>query len=421
MHNRRTRGRRDPTGIAYGLLVVLLVVTIQFGYTTYESVQFCAFLIVFSLLLPGLIGNIRTVVLPVLLSGYALYITAAVYINSANASHNLLWSSREFVCFLCIIATRYTSLDRVPRLPGFVFWVLIVAIGALTFGQWAYLHGIISRNTLIANKFFAVNAGTVAEDKSDLAIAGGWESIIRPSAFYTEPSYLGFICLCLYVSVHRPNAIRSNFIAFALLLLLCLIAKTASGIIILCVIFFCVNAKAFVFNRRFYPVFAIVCGVAVYASLPFISRLVESTDPVSEASGYTRVVFPIKCVGAVFLHAPLGVPLAELPDFCQAHLPEDAASETARFDNGLLNLFIFHGVFAFVILICLIGMMRNWALALFVIFCAFNNGSLFGYDKAVLISISILAYLQNNRKGAVNWNCKRISISAEHRTMQHSL
>ena len=94
MQNIRTQTGRDATGVVYGIVIVCLVVTIQFGYTIYESVQFCAFLIVFSLLLPGLISNIRTVALPVFLSGCAFYITAAFYINSANASHNLLWSTR---------------------------------------------------------------------------------------------------------------------------------------------------------------------------------------------------------------------------------------------------------------------------------------------------------------------------------------
>jgi hypothetical protein len=405
--------------MVYGILIVCLVVTIQFGYTIYESVQFCAFLIVFSVLLPGLISNIRAVALPVLLSGCAFYITAASDINSTNASHNLLWSTREFVCFLCIIAARYTPLDRIPRLPGFVFWVLIVVIGTLTIGQWAYLHKVISRNTLIPNEFFAIDAGTVAEDKSDLALAGGWESIFRPSAFYTEPSYLGFICLCLYVSVHRTKAIKNNCIAFALLLLLCLVAETASGTIILCIIFLCVNARAFVFNRRLYPVFAMLCAAVTYLSWPYISRLISSTDSVSEFSGYIRLVVPMHCVSAIFLHAPLGVPLADLPVFLRKWLPAEAL--VAQVDNGLLDLFIFHGVFGFIIVTCLIVMIRNWVLTLFILFCSLNNGDFFGYDKALLISISILTYSYNNMSNASKRDCRRAGITVGDQTILQSV
>ena len=65
----------------------------------------------------------------------------------------------------------------------------------------------------------------------------------------------------------------------------------------------------------------------------------------------------MKCVSAIFLHAPLGVPQAELPDFLQAYLPEDAT--TNEYDNGLVNVFINFGVFGFVIWICLIGMMAE--------------------------------------------------------------
>ena len=214
-------------------------------------------------------------------------------------------------------------------------------------------------------------------------------------AFYTEPSYLGFICLCLYVIRHQAEAIKSNLIAFALLLFLCLVAKTASGFIILCFFFFVVNARGIVLNRRRYPILAILFGVVIYFSLPFISRVLGSTDSASEPSGYIRLVFPMKCVSAVFLHAPLGVPQAELPDFFQANLPADAT--IGNFDNGLVNVFLYFGIFGFVIWICFIGMMRNWALALFVMLCALYNGNVFAYDKAFLISISILIAMQKTR------------------------
>jgi hypothetical protein len=264
---------------------------------------------------------------------------------------------------------------------------------------------------------FAYETGTVSEDTSDLAIAGGWQSIIRPSAFYTEPSYLGYICLCLYVFVHRPDAIKKNYVIFALLLFICVIAKTASGFIILCLFFFCVNARGIVFNKRLYPLFAILCGVVVYFSQPFISRLLTSTDSVSESSGNIRLIFPAKCVSAVFMHAPFGVPHAELPGFLQASLPEEATVE--HFDNGLVNIFINFGVFGFIIWACLISMMRDWALALFVVLCSLNNGTVFGYDKAVIISISILAYSQN-RWTASNMTCRRV-VKTDGRTMQHTV
>ena len=395
MVNTRPPKREDIPHIAYGLLIAFLFIAIQFGHTIYESVQFCAFLFLLPLLLPGLIGNIKIVALPVLLAAFAFYFSTAVYINSSNVLHNLLWSTRSFVCFLCIVSARYAPLNRVPRLPTSVFWVLVALIGALTVAQWAYLQGIISHNTLIPNNYFAVDTGTVAEDKTDLALAGGWESIYRSSAFYTEPSYLGFICLCLYVIRHQAEAIKSNLIAFALLLFLCLVAKTASGFIILCFFFFVVNARGIVLNRRRYPILAILFGVVIYFSLPFISRVLGSTDSASEPSGYIRLVFPMKCVSAVFLHAPLGVPQAELPDFFQANLPADAT--IGNFDNGLVNVFLYFGIFGFVIWICFIGMMRNWALALFVMLCALYNGNVFAYDKAFLISISILIAMQKTR------------------------
>jgi hypothetical protein len=395
MQDTGTLRRQDTAGIVYGLLIVFLVVAIQFGHTIYESVQFCAFLVLFPFLVPGLVGNIRIVALPVLLSAIAFYFSTVVYINSPNATHNLLWSTRELVCFLCIIAARYAPLNRVPRLPKSVFWILLVLIGALTIAQWAYLQGIFSHNTLIPNQYFAVDTGTVAEDLTDLALAGGWASIYRSSAFYTEPSYLGYICLCLYLFVHRPESAKDNFIAFALLLFLCLIAKTASGFIILCLFFFCVNARSIISNRRFYPVFAILCVAVVYFGQPFISRLMASSDSESESSGYIRLVFPVKCAGAVFIHAPFGVPQAELPEFLQSNLPEEAT--VGNYDNGVANILIYFGVFGFIIWICMVGMMRNWALALFVILCALNNGNVFGYDKAVIMSISILVYAHNRR------------------------
>ena len=199
MQNKGTPRRRDTTGIYFGLLIVFLVVTIQFGHTVYKSVQFCAFLILFLLLLPGLIGNIKIMALPVLLTTLAFYSSSVFYINSPNALHNLLWSTREYVCFLCIISARYAPLNRVQMLPTSVFWILLVLIGALTVAQWGYLKGLLPLNTLIPNQYFAFDTGTVNEDKTDLALEGGWASGFRPSAFYTEPSYLGFICLCIYI------------------------------------------------------------------------------------------------------------------------------------------------------------------------------------------------------------------------------
>src|SRR5208282_6432553 len=94
-----TEGRYSA-GAAYGFLIVLLTVTIQFGTSVYASVQFCAFLILSAFLLPVLVANIKASLFPIVLGGFGFYLTSLFYINSSLASHDLLRSGREFICFL---------------------------------------------------------------------------------------------------------------------------------------------------------------------------------------------------------------------------------------------------------------------------------------------------------------------------------
>jgi hypothetical protein len=398
--------QREATGMLYGILIVFLTITIQFGYSVYASIQFGAFAILFVALFPGLIINARALMVPLLISVFCFYCSSLVYMDSSNASHNLLAAGREFLCFLAVVAARQMSINRVPQLPDFAFWTGLVLVYLMTFAQFFYLQGVISHNTLLPDSLFAFETGTISEGYSDVAIAGGWQNIIRPSAFYSEPSYLGFICLCLYMLRHRDGAVRNNLTAFVLLLVLCLMARTASGVILLSTLVYGANIRFVATKMRYYLGVAIIFGLVIYFGLPYFTRTLQSTDVANEESGYIRLIFPLKCIKAVLLHEPLGVPRPELPAFLREYLAEEATN--ASYDNGIANAFIFHGVFGLGIFACLIFMLRNGLLILFVLLCGFPNGALFGFDKAVMISLVILAYMQTKRKSAAGPGPRRM-------------
>ncbi len=401
-------------GIVCGILVLFVFVAIQFGYSFYASTQFYAFLILFFFLMLGLVGNNKKIMLPVFFGAFAFFFTQAFYINSPHALQNLLRCSREFVCYLCIIFASCVKFNNIPRLPRFIFLGFSLIILVITTAQSAYLQGIIPYNSFIPSGWFAYETGTVQTDVVETAIAGGYQSYIRPSGFYSEPSYLGFICLCLYVCQHQHQRLKNNLIVFIILLSSCLVARTASGVVLLCIFVYITNAKQLAPNIRSYLGFAIVLGLGTYLSLPYFSRLMESSNDFSEQSGYGRLIFPLKLLRVVFLSTPLGVPFADLPEFIQTNLPQQA---DYGLDNGIANIFITYGVLGFVIWICLMRAVRDTMLALFVVFCALSNGTIFSYDKAVLLSLVMLAYLKNNSKITPGLDRKKI-VKNTRRIMQ---
>jgi hypothetical protein len=388
--------QRQKASWILAVTVLFSFVAIQFGFTYYVSTQVFLFS---ALMLLYVVPT--TVVAPsrymLVAGGAAVFFAGQLFfLGRTDTFPSMLRCSREFLCFWALISIQHYSTDsRISyRIPRKIFDFIVILLLVATLAQWAFLARLLPYNVLMPEELFTMAGGTVMTSIADAAIAGGYEAIIRPTAFYSEPSYLGFVCLALYMSLHSQENLRRNVIRFFALLVVCVVARTAAGVVLISFLFGFLNRRLFSDKWQTGMVGAVLFVGVVYISIPFAQRIFLSHDAIEETSGYIRLVFPLKVFAKVLAEYPLGVPPLFINSFITVNLPGE---EQITLDNGLMNIAIYFGYTGFVIFGVIVASIKSRKLVVFVFCCGLYNGSLFSYDKVVIIFCAMAAFINNER------------------------
>lgn len=393
----------DTTTIAIPLALLMCFPIIQWGASTYLSFQMLCFLILFiSIDYRVVATNVPTLVF------VALAMSASTLAHTASPFflHSMLRVWREVFCLFVLLSVygtrpKYQSDNKSIRMV--VTW-LALAILISTILQFYFYNFRSSSIFFIPEYFYLAEFKTLAINWAAFAQEHSLNIKIRPSSFYAEPSYLGFISLSLLVII--LNIFSENFRKYLLVLILfasLTLSQTTSGLIS-----FGLLLTVFYFNkiRRIHPFVAIelLLLAPVYFLLfpipDLFLRVFDIGDSQKELSGFIRMVLPFELIVKVWTHSPLGVPPDQLVDFLKQPSVRTIANmftvnhfsglQVVGLDNAFLNFFIFYGMLGITILWAFFKKIQNRYLLFYLFLTSFFNGGLLSFDKVAVISTVFL-------------------------------
>jgi hypothetical protein len=279
-------------------------------------------------------------------------------------------------------------------------WALgvLVVLALVAAAQWiAGLKGI----ALYMPQWVFVNSDdwSLASSWVEHAREHGYDFTIRPSAGFSEPSYLGGISLVLHFICLHTLTWRARKVATVITFAICIVAQTYYGLVSNFLILV-------LFHERRVPKLLVLsagmlalclCALPLFAAEPGrIERILSGSD----VSTSLRVFQPFELLGYVLAHAPFGVPITTAsPVFLHANLI--APFEDAPFQNGLLNLLGSYGWFGFPILALLWRAAGGGICAVLIFVLMAQNGAPLDFDKIVIIVFAIQIARQARASGTI--------------------
>ncbi|HEY3599752.1 MAG TPA: hypothetical protein VGL08_19825 [Paraburkholderia sp.] len=369
--------RANP--FAHGL--ILLLPAIQFGLSYFASVA--------ALLFVALAWNIRMRVTPlttglIVIAVSLSLIWTTIYLPETP---NMQREARLAVGML-LLAWGLNGQPRhnIAKFNG--YWPLLMLL-ALTFV--ALLQSVAGRKGIslyVPTRFF-INSNDVslAAAWAEHAREHGYDFKIRPSASFSEPSYLGGISLFLnFVCLHALRG-RARLVANVSALVACVIAQTAFGVVANLVVMFA-------FYHRHINKSVMLClaalGLAtlalpIFAAEPSrIERILSGND----VSTGLRVLQPFELLNHVLSETPFGVPVtASLEYFIRQGMVQ--RFEDAPFQNGAFNMLFALGWLGFAVLWMFLRTAGGGICALFLLLLFCQNGAPFDFDKIVMAIFAI--------------------------------
>jgi len=296
--------------------------------------------------------------------------------------HMILWGFRLFICVIILLAVfSHQSRVKVDMLDIEKNILRFMALLCLfTFVQFIGIK--IGHPISLSSGLFVANAGTM--EGFEKAASFGLFSLLRPSAFYGEPSYLSFIVttllfMCLSVVQNK----RSVWIVIALALLTCAFSQSLSGIMAIMILLFFYYSKGS--SQIFFLVLvtvAILTTILLVFSdhLWFMQRFMNIGTGESSA---IRLIMPFELISYTFDHFIFGMS----QDVLQSEFPAGALGT----DNGFLNMFINFGVSGFFIWGLLLFKLRgHWLAIIYLILTSMFNGAFLAFDKIAVIAFCFI-------------------------------
>lgn len=388
------------------------VISIQFGYTVHLSIGSACF----ALACIYTIKRLTPLWLGVGLLGVVLVVIPHLFSPDDFAVDALYRSLREAACFFVLVVLKTVTLNfsfesqaRIAR----AIWILMIALLVMSALQAIDLKYSRSELFFVPYAFFAPpstpgGCWTIAACWLQFEQAHGILTVIRPSATYSEPSYLGFIVLCLvFVSQNvlkgRHGGGKMAFIAAAMATVL--LAQTTSGIISIVIML--------LFATRPSP--AKTAGIILAALLFATGAGVVMSDRVSDImrgtdmSFLARFTYPFQAVSQVLEKGyVLGVPSESLAKLVSNEVLAATDLSAGASDNGLINMFLLYGICGGIALLAILFLRCSFPEIVFLVLSMQFNGSIFTYDKATLISLSLILF-----KARFDANSGRRSLSLE--------
>ena len=393
------------------LVLIFFIPFMQMGVSYYLSVQVGLFIILFfAVEFRIILKNLPMFI--IVLS--AMLISTLFYIDSPYFLHSMIRVIREMLFLVVIVAICNTPQVYIEKhKPVLVaIAILVLTIFTSVFLQFYFYKYLSSTLFFVPSQFYIAGFATLADTWGTFAEAHGIVVKIRPSSFYAEPSYLGFIILSLATIILRvfyDNKYKK--ILLSVLFISLLLSQTLSGLVAFGLLLGVFYFKNF---SRIHPfiltsIFLLTPVYFLLFPLPeLIERLLSFSDRREEVSGFIRLVLPFELISRVLIHSPFGVPQDELLSFLrqpsvgiEPYMLQPSALfglQLAGLDNAFLNLFIFYGIFGSLIIWVFIRKINEPLLLLYIFLAAMFSGSIFSFDKTVVISMVFLIVSRCSRR-----------------------
>jgi hypothetical protein len=291
--------------------------------------------------------------------------------------------------------------------------VLIFSLFVLTAAQlvsYALLH---NPRFFVPERFFVTGQATNALSWLEFGKAHGFLTSIRVSATYSEPSYLGFVLMCLAMLVLKGNfKPLTTAVLLTTIVVTATLSKSASSIIMISALMLIAYRRRVRWGALLGIVLILGCLIGVGSTvLGFdpIGRVLRVTDPRLEPSGYIRLVMPLRHIAVVLRYAPLGVPHSEAYSFFSQHMEsyysmmrpvDQIGGGLVGEDNGLFNLLIDFGWGGFLVIALLIFVLRDGLSLMFLLFVSQFNGAPLSPDKVAMICM-VFAHRNASSAGTI--------------------
>ena len=386
---------------------------IQWGVSTYLSFQMLGFLILLVAIDYKVLATNATTLIFI-----ALAMSASTLAHTASPFflHSTLRVWREVACFsilLLVYSTRFKYQFNSRSIRA-VLACVAIAICISTILQFYFYTFLSSSIFFIPETFYLAEFSTLAANWAAFAKEHSLYIKIRPSSFFAEPSYLGFVSLSLLLIVLKlfSEDFKKSILILILLTSVAL-SQTTSGLLsfgLLLGVFYRRNIKTI----HPFIVTALVLLAPVYFLLfpipEMLLRVFDIGDSQKELSGFIRLVLPFELIVKVWIHSPLGVPPDELASFLRQPAVRVFANmftvnysggfQVAGLDNAFLNFFIFYGMLGTTIVWTFIRRIQDRYLLFYLFLASFFNGGLLSFDKVVVISTVFL--ITNNLKNGAD-------------------
>lgn len=389
-------GTAKPAVSLRGWFLVLMLLCLQFGVSYHLSVA--AFLI-----LVLLISARRTLRLPGpgILAGLGLVflLPALVYEATQTGSLQFLRTLREML--LCLILLALLQSSHSPPSIEARKWVgystaIIVTLVLLQATQQTRGAVLVVPDWLFALK----QDGALAYKGLLHSLKHNYMFFFRPSATFSEPSYLGMVCCCLFVMAGRTHTGTQRFTIFALLFMVCVVASTALGILGVLALYGTSVAKE---NARIAPVVGMLGLVVGFLALFMIGAEKMAPGRLGlllsgrDISGLARFYEPFALILHNAEHQFFGVPATEAAVYYDRFglIP---ALDDPPLHNGLLNLLIFYGYGGLVLLFLLFSSLKTTEERLLLLIVGMQNGEIFSYSKVALL-VLVVWVVKSHRHG----------------------
>lgn len=384
----------------HGIFFILCAIFVQMGGASVFSVGFLGFSICLYIFIVSYKKYFFDIIL---ISAVIFFANVLFFVYNESFSGIILRALRVYICFLVVCFAGHSSVKFKIGGNAIVFGILLFQIYIFLFillQFWAIKFGD-PQGLFLPWEFYGNTAGDEIDGKRLTTLPSYWlefgfdkglllgdEFKIRPSASYSEPSYVGFLCLaCFFVlSYSGLNLIIGiSFILSAASSILC---ESASGIIII---------SAFAIFRFKEKILSDMRLISLAIPLLFlilsfsdVHRVLDVGNMHDEASGFIRIVKPVINIINQFGDGYfLG-----MPEYMMTKYHSDYYNGVLigrGLDNGVFNIIMTTGVFS-PFLFAILKRVAGVDFFVFFILGAVINGSPFSFDKTfIFFTAAILA------------------------------
>ncbi|WP_244817438.1 hypothetical protein [Caballeronia sp. Lep1P3] len=385
--------RVKPLSLIVVTATVACVLAIQFGYTSHLSVAGACFV----LAVLTAIRKLNALWFALAIIGASVMILPHLFMPDEFHLDGLYRSLREAACFFMIVSlkrVRFDFTDGNKTAIKWGLWVLMIALLVMTTLQTIDLQLDRTGRFFVPSMYYpatinSTDCWTSSACWLDFEKLHGIRIVMRPCATFAEPSYLGFVVVCLVFVGHKLLAdSRREMIAFmSAAMATVLMAQTASGILALVVMFLVLNKQSPLRTLLVVLVTFLFLSVAFV----FMSNRWNDISDGSDSSSRSRLTQPLSAAGETLAQGYVfGLPSESLGKVVPADLIPGARIERGASDNALINIFLQYGAVGGTIVL-LILLLRCSAPEVCLLLLSMQfNGAFFWYDKVVLLALALI-------------------------------